>query len=144
MKRMMCCLVLAACASAPAVLAQSSYTEGAVLQIASIRVEFGHMDKYMDYLANEWQAEQEALKAAGIILDYDVYETDPRSPDAPNVYLVTTYANMAAFDGLDARSDAAIKKASGESREQDQKGMADRNSYRRIISIETVRERKLK
>ena len=146
MKRMlwMCALMLGVFSSQ--VLAQGgrNYTEGEVTQVAAIKVTPGHLDKYMAYLASTWTKEQAALKEAGVITDYRIYSTTPRRPDDPDLYLVTTYANMAAFDGLDERSDAVTAKALGSTREQDMKGMADRNSYREIVGTELIRELKFK
>lgn len=146
MKRMlwMCALMLGVFSSQ--VLAQGgrNYTEGEVTQVAAIKVTPGHFDKYMAYLASTWTKEQAALKEAGVITDYRIYSTTPRRPDDPDLYLVTTYANMAAFDGLDERSDAVTAKALGSTREQDMKGMADRNSYREIVGTELIRELKIK
>jgi hypothetical protein len=101
------------------------------------------MDHYMAYLTGTWKKEQEALKAAGVIVDYAVYSTMARNPDDPNLYLVVTLANMAALDGFDARSDEVLVKATGVSIEAAQKAMAERNAMRRIVGQEVIRELKL-
>lgn len=145
MKR--CSWLLAALAGlfALSVAAQESpYTEGPVTQVVSIKVAAGHGDEYAAYLASTWVKQQEALKAAGIILGYAVYSATPRGPQDANIYLTTTYANMAALDGLDARSDAAIAKALGTTPAQSQQAMAQRNAYRELLGIELVREMKFK
>jgi len=139
-------LLLAALASALcwSVSAQdANYTEGTVSQVTAIQVMSGHMDDYTAYLHKEWKPEQEALKKAGIIVDYSVYSTTPRTPNDPDLYLMVTYANMAALDKLDERSDPVTEKVSG-SRAQSQKGVSDRNAYRKILGTETVREWKIK
>lgn len=145
MKKILAGIMLAIVAFLPfAAMAQSSHTEGPVSQVVSIRVHAGHMDQYMAYLADTWKKNQEALKAAGVIVGYAVYATTPRSADDPNLYLVTNYANMAALDGLDARSDAVMAKATGESTEAAQKAMAERNAIRTLVGMEMIRELQLK
>jgi hypothetical protein len=128
-----------------AVLAQGRpYTEGPVTQVVAIKIKAGNFDKYMAYLASTWKKEQEALKAAGIITEYGIYSATARGPHDADVYLTSTYENMAALDGLDDRSDPVLAKALGTSREQDMKGMAERNDYREVLGVETIRELKFK
>ena len=50
-------------------------------------------------------------KKQGIIVSYSVYETSPRSADDPNLYLMVTYKNMAALDGLDDRMEGIQQKS---------------------------------
>ncbi|HVF36251.1 MAG TPA: hypothetical protein VND91_13090 [Candidatus Saccharimonadia bacterium] len=146
MKRMLwlCALMFGVFSSQALAQGSRDYTEGEVTQVASIKVTPGHLDQYTAYLASTWTKEQAALKEAGVITDYRIYLATPRRPDDPDIYLVTTYANMAALDGLDDRSDAVTAKALGSTREKDMKGMADRNSYREIVGIELIRELKFK
>ena len=94
--------------------ADRPYTEGAVLSVSSIRTEPGMFDSYMNFLATTYKQNMEAQKAAGIILDYSVYTAVPRGPDDPDIYLVTTYKNMAALDGLAEQMDPIPQKAFGE------------------------------
>jgi hypothetical protein len=121
-----------------------SYSEGPVMQVAAIKIKAGHFDEYMKYLATTWKKEQQALKDAGVTLDYGVWQATSVGAGDPDVYLTTTYANMAALDGLEDRSDPVIAKALGTNRDQDMKGMADRNAYREVVSVEYIRELKLK
>jgi hypothetical protein len=145
MKTILAGLMLAICAWLPsAVIADSNHSEGPVSQVVSIRVHAGHMDQYMAYLATTWKNEREALKKAGVIQGYAVYQTTPRTADDPNLYLVTQLANMAALDGLDDRSDAVLTKATGMSNEAAEKAMADRNAIRTIVGQEVIRELVLK
>ena len=120
------------------------YTEGPVTQVVGIKIKAGNFDKYMAYLASTWKKEQEALKAAGIITEYAVFTATAGGPQDADVYLTTTYENMAALDGLDDRSDPVLAKALGTTREEDMQGMADRNAYREVLGIEIIRELKLK
>jgi len=119
------------------------YTEGTVSQVTAIQITQGHQDEYLAYLRKEWKPSQEALKKAGIIADYSVYSTTPRTPNDPDLYLMVTYANMAALDKLDECADPVTAKFTG-GRTKESKGVSDRNAYRKILGTETVRELKVK
>ena len=60
--------------------AERAYTEGAVVQVGSIRTEPGMFDEYMKYLAGPYKQWMEEQKKAGVILDYAVYQATPRGP----------------------------------------------------------------
>ena len=66
--------------------------------VSSIRTEPGKFEDYLAWLAGPYKQLMEAQKAAGLIVDYAVYATTPRSPNDPDLYLVTVYKNMAALD----------------------------------------------
>ena len=144
MKRSSLLLAALVSASCMSVSAQdANYTEGSVSQVTAIQVTQGHLDEYLTYVRTEWKPSQEALKKAGIITDYTVYSTTPRTPTDPDLYLMVTYANMAALDKLDERSDPVTEKITG-NRVKMNKGVSDRNAYRKILGIETIRELKIK
>ena len=128
----------------PAFAQDRVYTEGPVMQVAAIKIQQGHFDEYMAYLQSSWTKEQQALKDAKLIVDFGIYATQARSPDDPDLYLTTTYANWAALDGFDDRSDPVISKALGTTRAQDAKGTADRNAYRTILGVETIQQLNVK
>src|SRR5215467_6372292 len=139
-------LLLAAMVSASSFVVSAQdldYTEGTVSQVTAIQITQGHSDEYYAYLRKEWKPSQEALKKAGIIVDYAVYSTTPRTPNDPDLYLMVTYANMAALDKLDERSDPVTAKVTG-GRAKENQGVSERNSYRKILGTETVRELKVK
>ena len=74
------------------------YTDGPVTEVDYIQVEYGHFAEYIDWLNSTWKPTMEAMKKAGIIIDYKVFQATPKSPDQPNIYLWITYKNMAALD----------------------------------------------
>src|SRR5271157_3156033 len=76
-----------------------SYTEGTVTTVTSIRTKPGMFDAYMKWMDTTGKQLREDEKKAGLIVDYAVYETRPRAPTDPNIYVVITYKNMAALDG---------------------------------------------
>ena len=123
--------------------ADRPYTEGAVLNVSSIRTEPGMFDSYMNFLATTYKQNMEAQKAAGIILDYDVYTTTPRGPDDPDIYLVTTYKNMAALDGLAEKTDPIMQKIFGDM-SQRSAATISRGKMRTTVGSELIRELKLK
>ena len=97
----------------------------------------------MKYLASTYKPMLEEAKKAGHILGYAVYSTQPRGPDDPDMYLVVTYKNMAAFDGLDDRMDAIQEKMVG-TQEQRDDAMAKRERMRTILGSEMIQQLMLK
>lgn len=104
-------------ASVPA-HAQAPFKEGPVVEVSYIRTEPGQFDNYMRYVFGDYARLQNALKEAGIIVDWAVFVTDTRSPDEANLVLTTTYANMAALDNLDTRVDPIVQQVMGRDRAQ--------------------------
>ena len=126
-----------------AVASDRPYTEGPVSTVSSIRTEPGMFETYMKWLSTTYKPMMEENKKAGIILDYRVYQTQPRSPEDPNLYLVTTYKNMAAMDGLADKTDATLQKFIGSQEVRDQKAV-ERGKMRTQIGTEMIRELVLK
>ena len=79
------------------------YTEGHVVHVAGIRTEYGKFDDYMKYLSTSWKQLMEAQKKAGLIVSYQVMIAEPRTADDADLYLIVTYKNWAALDGLRER-----------------------------------------
>src|SRR5712672_2977236 len=57
-----------------------AYREGSVITVSYIRTKPGMFDKYMAYLAGPYKTNLEAQKAAGIVLEYGIYTSEPRTP----------------------------------------------------------------
>src|ERR1700747_2948500 len=113
-------------AMAPALADDSkSYTEGTVTEVTSIRTKPGMFDAYMKWLDTTGKQIREDEKKAGLILDYAVYPDLPRSPHDADIYLVITYKNMAALDGLRDRVEPLQRKIWA-TREAGDKAAADR------------------
>lgn len=123
--------------------ADRPYSEGTVQNVASIRTEPGKFDDYVAWLAGPWKQMMEAQKAAGLIVDYAVYSTTPRSPQDADIYLITVYKNMAALDDLDAKSDPIMEKLQGSLAEQN-KAYVERGKIRTVLGSELIREAVLK
>lgn len=126
-----------------AVAADRPYTEGTVSTVSSIRTLPGMQETYMKYLATTYKSMMDEQKKAGIIVDYAVYSVQPRSPEDPNLYLVVTYKDMAAMDGLSDKVEAIQARLIG-TQEQRDAGMIDREKMRKALGQEVIRELKLK
>lgn len=120
-----------------------AYTEGPVIAVQYIRTEPGKFDEYLRYLATTYKSLMEAQKKAGIIMDYAAYQTFPRSLQEPDLILTTTFKNMAALDGLDAKADPIVKKTFSSLQKADEASIA-RGKLRTDMGGELVRQLILK
>jgi hypothetical protein len=78
-------------------------------------------------------------KKAGVIVDWSVYETRPRTPADPNLYLLTTYKNLAAMDGLQDKVEAIQEKIIGNQEARDA-AMIARGKMRSMVGSEVIRK----
>ena len=115
------------------------YSDGPVIEEDYIEVEYGHDDEYLAWLHSKWKPTMEALKKAGLIIDYHVFRANPRSPGLPNFILWITFENGAgALDRqaeIDAVTDRIICSA-----ECQNKARVFRNQYRKVLGTELIRE----
>jgi len=126
-----------------AVAADRPYTEGAVINVSAIRTQPGMFDEYMKYVAGPYRQLMEEQKKAGIILGWSVYSVVPQGPNDPDLYLITTYKNMAALDGLDEKTDPSVDKVFG-SMEKSTAAAIDREKIRKLMGDQLMRELVLK
>ncbi len=136
-------LALFACISFAAFADDHAYTEGPVVNLASIRTVDGKFDEYMKWLDTTWKQEQEASKKAGYILGYEILTVEAHGPDDPDVILRITYKNWAALDGALAKGDAISKQFEG-SVDSANKAQADRSKIRRVLGSQTLQILQLK
>lgn len=126
-------------AAVPVAAQQSRpYTEGAVTFVSYIRTKPGKFEEYMRYLAGPYKQLMEAQKQAGIVTEYTVLTGPARDQNDWNVVLTTTYRNMAALDGLDARTDPIADKVMG-NQEQRDKAAIDREAMRDVLGGRLLR-----
>lgn len=122
---------------------ERGYTDGPVTEVAYVRVAYGHFEEYVAWLNSKWKPTMEGAKRAGLIMDYKVCRSSPKSPDQPNIFLMITYKNMAAFAGdigdkvVDL--DAVAEKVIGSIEVQNQ-ARVGRNDYRTVLGTELIRE----
>jgi hypothetical protein len=119
------------------------YTEGHVLDITSIKTKEGKFDEYWAFLGSQYRKMMDEAKKEGLIVSYSFYAATPRSPHDPDLYLVTEYANMAAFDGFSEKLDAISSKIFGSQKQSDQAD-SDRDAVRTVLGDEIIREIKFK
>ena len=122
---------------------ERQYTDGPVTDVTYLRVEYGHFEDYIDWLNSTWKSTMEAMKKAGLIIDYKVFRATPKSPDQPNIILMITYKNgMAALDkGVELE---AVAKKVICSTECQNKARVARSEYRKVLGSELIRELILK
>ena len=100
-KTLTSCMVLAASSLSLGADAQDvrQYSDGPVTEADYIHVEYGHFEEYVGWLNSTWKPTMEAMKKAGLIVDYKAFRATPKTPDQPNVILMITFKNgMAALD----------------------------------------------
>ena len=123
--------------------AERGYSYGPVTEVDYIHVEYGHFDDYMAWVTSTWVPTMVAAKQAGLIIDYKVFRSQPKSPDEANVYLEITFKNMAAYAGdfgdqADA-FEAVTERVICSSACQDQ-ARVRRNEIRKVLGVEVTRE----
>jgi len=119
------------------------YTDGPVTELDYIQVEYGHFEEYIDWLNSTWKPTMEAMKKAGLIIDYKVVRATPKTPDQPNIFLMITFKDGAAALDKGVEQEEVAKKVIG-STEFQNKARVGRNQYRKVLGIEYVRELILK
>jgi hypothetical protein len=143
------CLCAIAALPALAILTTSAwadgrdFNDGPVVNSAYIRTVDGHFDEYMHWLATTYKKQQEAAKAAGLITSWRVLVTEARTPQDPDIILVTEYKNWAALDHLGGKLDQVSTKVEG-SLEAAAKSEADRAKIRTVLGARTSQEAILK
>jgi hypothetical protein len=129
--------------AATASAADHKYKEGPVVNIASIRTEYGKFEDYMNYLDTTWKKSQEAAMKAGYITGYKVLTVEPRTQSDPDIYLIIMYKNWAALDDQLAKGDAITEAVEG-SVDAANKAAVDRGKMRTVIGSQTIQELLLK
>src|SRR5258708_6176788 len=126
-------LIAALCIVPAIALAQETraYTFGGVTAVRYVKVKGGHFDEYMQPLGGAYRKQMQAFQKAGLVLDYKVYSTTPRTPADADVILTVTYPNMAALD-KNAEFDAIGQQVAGAISTQN-KGHADPAAIREIL-----------
>jgi hypothetical protein len=126
---------------------ERQYADGPVTEVDYIQVEYGQFETYIDWLNSTWKPTMEALKKAGLIMDYKVFRATPKSPDQPNIFLMITYKNMAAYAGDNGDKGVELEAVAKKvicSTECQNKARVGRNEYRKVLGTELIRELILK
>ena len=122
---------------------ERQYTEGPVTEVDYIHVEYGHFEEYVDWLNSKWKPTMEAMKKAGLVIDYKVFRLTPKTPDLPNIYLWITFKDGAAALDKGAELEAVAKQVIGSTDAQNKARVA-RTEYRKVLGTELIRELILK
>ena len=81
----------------------------------------------------------EAMKKAGLIIDYKVFRASPKSPDQPNIFLYLTFKNMAAYGDKGIEQEYVARNVIGSTEVQNKKRV-ERSAYRKVLGVELIRE----
>ena len=142
------CLLIAAVSgvmeTAGAQASTRAYREGPVNAVTYVRTKPGMFDRYMQYLSGAYKANLEAQKTAGIVLDYGIYTSDPRTPADHDLMLTVVYKNWAALDNLADRTDAIANRTLQSTPEQRAQQSIDRGTLREILGSRTYQQLLLK
>ena len=115
------------------------FHNGSVWTIAFIRMKPGMETAYLNYLAGQWKANQEASKKEGIILSYKVLTVEGHTPGEWNVMLMTEYKNLQAMEANEEKADALAQKVVGDDEKQRQ-GYRERLEIREVMGDRLARE----
>ena len=116
------------------------FHEGPVWTITFVHTKPGLSLKYMEYLATEWKKEQDALKKAGLILDYKVIGTESHSDKDWDVMLMTEFKDLATLEANEDKIEAVAMQALDLNDQKFIQGYQERASWREIIGDRLARE----
>ena len=116
------------------------FHEGPVWDIAFIKAKPGVGLKYMEYLAGDWKTEQEALKKAGLILNYMVIATESHGPDDFDIMLMTEFKDLATMEANQDKREAVGNQALNSNDKKMIEGYQERASWREIVGSRLARE----
>ena len=115
------------------------YHNAGVWDVAFIRIKPGMDAAYMNYLAGQWKAEQEAQKKDGNILSYRVLSAEAHTPGEWNLMLMTEYKSLAAMEANEDKADAVAQRVVGNDEKQMQ-GYRERLEIREVMGARLARE----
>src|SRR5271169_6824103 len=116
------------------------FHDGPVWDISFIKAKPGLGLNYMNWLASEWKTEQEALKKAGLILNYMVIETEAHSPSDFDLMLMIQYKDLATMEANQDKAEAVANQALSSNDQKMIAGYQERASWREIIGNRLARE----
>jgi hypothetical protein len=119
------------------------YTEGTVWQVTMVHTKPGMSDDYLKGLAKFLKATMDAEKKEGLIVSYKMLLGEASTPADYDILLMVEFKNMAALDGLRAKTDPIAQKIMGGEDQQRQLAMK-RTELREIMGSKLMREITLK
>ncbi|NOT49209.1 MAG: hypothetical protein HOP17_15880 [Acidobacteria bacterium] len=115
------------------------YHNGSAWQISFIQIKPGMDAAYLNYLANDWKREREALKKDGQIVSYKVIQTEGHSGTDFNLLLMTEYRDLATMEANQSKADALAQQVIGTDEKQMQ-GYRERLAIREVLGTRLARE----
>jgi len=116
------------------------FHDGPVWDITFVKGKPGLELKYMEYLASDWKTEQEALKKAGLILNYMVMATEAHNPGDFDLMLMTEYKDLATMEANQDKAEAVTAQALNSNDQKMIAGYQERASWREIIGDRLARQ----
>jgi len=116
------------------------FQNGPVWTITFIHTKPGLSLKYMEFLAAEWKREQEALKKAGLTLDYKVIGAEAHSPNDWDLMLMTEFKDLATLEANEDKMEAVSMQALDLNDQKMLQGYQERSSWREILGERLARE----
>ena len=134
-------LIVLVLAASVVVIAQVNrpFRNGSVWSISFIKMKPGMETAYLNYVADEWKREQEALKKDGQILSYKVITTEAHGSGDWNIMLMTEYKDLATLEANEDKADNLAQTVVGNDEKQMQ-GYRDRLQIREVLDVRTARE----
>lgn len=132
-------VALAQASSAPTAPVRP-FHEGPVWTLTFVHTKPGLSLKYMEFLAADWKKEQDALKKAGLILDYKVIGTEAHNPNDWDVMLMTEFKDLATYEANEDKMMAVAMQALDLNDRKLIEGYQERASWREIIGDRLARE----
>ena len=116
------------------------FHDGPVWTLTFVHTKPGLGLKYMEYLATEWRREQDALKKAGLILDYKVIGAESHSPNDWDLMLMTEFKDLATMEANEDKMEAVAMQALDLNDQKMLQGYQERSSWREILGDRLARE----
>jgi hypothetical protein len=138
-------LLITAIATTP-VLAQDhsrNWDNGYVLGVTEVHTKDGMFNAYINDLNNVWRRFLEEQMKDGSVIAYNMYANPSQRQGEPDLYLVVTYANWAAFDRGEEYFNGIRDKVIGSAEDMRTAGVK-RGDLRTIGSTYTLQEIKFR
>ena len=119
------------------------YRPGTAWTLTAVRVNAGMDAAYLQYLDTQFKKNEDVLVKAGYEKSYRIFRTLDDGADTWNLLILREYANLAALEANEEKSDTLIRQTEGDDQVQ-MKGYEDRSKVRQILWVRTAREFLLK
>jgi hypothetical protein len=115
----------------PAAAQDIPLTSGNFWNVSEITIDDGHFSTYADYLAGQWQKQEEFAKSKGWIKDYYILGNNNKRAGEPDLYLVEVFDHMTT-PAEDLVREKEMNAFMAQTSRQGEAGSADRAKYRHL------------